>query len=120
MSTIRLFLAIDIPTRVLETAVLIRNRFKNPGLNASWVQPGKIHLTLKFLGNTPQKRVVEIRKSVSEAVGPFPVFKVALGRVSLFPNFKKPRILWIDLVDPYNKLTILQKTDLKKYMTISR
>jgi len=108
MPALRLFLAIDIPPHARETVVSIQNRFKTLGLNASWVRSGNIHLTLKFLGNTPSERVAEIRESVSEVVEFFPVFKLALGEVDIFPNFKKPRVLWINLKDIFNRLKILQ------------
>ena len=93
MSALRLFLAIDIPPYARETIVSIQNRFKTLDLNASWVRSGNIHLTLKFLGDTPSERVAEIRENVSEAVESFPVFKVALDEAGVFPNFKKPRAL---------------------------
>ena len=110
----RLFLAIDIPPHAKEIIVSIQNRFKTLGVNASWVRPGNIHLTLKFLGDTPSERVTDIRKSVSEAVKSYPVFKVALDGISLFPNKKNPRVLWIGLKDPYNHLRNLQgKIDAK-------
>ena len=73
------------------------------------MRPGSIHLTLKFLGDTPSERVADIRKSISEAVESSPIFKVALHGVSVCPNFKKPRVLWIGLKDPYNHMKILQE-----------
>ena len=109
MAALSLFLAIDIPPHARETVVSIQNRFKTLDLNASWVRPENIHLTLKFLGDTPSERVTGIRICVSEAVKSYPVFKVALGGAIVFPNLKKPRFLWIDLKDPYNHLTILQE-----------
>jgi len=114
MPALRLFLAIDIPPHARETVVSIQNRFKTLDLNASWVRPGNIHLTLKFLGDTPSERVVDIRKIVSEVVKPSPVFKVALDGAGVFPNYKNPRVLWINLKDPYNRLKILkEKIDAK-------
>jgi len=114
MTALRLFLAIDIPPHARETIVSIQNRFKTLDLNASWVRPGNIHLTLKFLGDTPSERVAEIRENISEAVESFPVFKVALDEAGVFPNFKKPRVVWIYLKDPHNHLKILQgKIDAK-------
>ena len=109
MPALRLFLAVDIPPHARETVVSIQNRFKTLDLNASWVRPENIHLTLKFLGDTPSERVTGIRIRVSEAVKSYPVFKVALDGAIVFPNLKKPRFLWIDLKDPYNHLTILQE-----------
>ena len=121
MPALRLFLAIDIPPHARETVVSIQNRFKNLDLKASWVRPGNIHLTLKFLGDTPSEWVAEIRKIVPKAVELFPVFKVALDGVDVFPNFKKPRVLWINLKDPYDHLKILQeKIDAKNWKLLPR
>ena len=109
MPALRLFLTINIPPHARETVVSIQNRFKTLDLNASWVRPENIHLTLKFLGDTPSERVTGIRICVSETVKSYPVFKVALDGAIVFPNLKKPRFLWIDLKDPYNHLIILQE-----------
>lgn len=109
MSALRLFLAIDIPPQVRETIATIQNRFKTLGLKASWVRPDNIHLTLKFLGDTPRERVVNIKKCISESIASINIFKAALDKTGVFPNFKKPQVLWVGLKDPHNHLKILQE-----------
>ena len=118
MPVLRLFLAIDIPSHARETVVSIQNRFKTLGLNASWVQPENIHLTLKFLGDTPLEQVAKIKKSVSEAVDSISVCKVALDGIGVFPNFKKPRVLWVGLKDPHKHLNVLQENIDAKMMKL--
>ena len=118
MPALRLFLAIDIPPHARETVVSIQNRFKTLDLNASWVRPGNIHLTLKFLGDTPLEQVANIKKSVSEAVDSISVFEVALDGVGVFPNLKKPRVLWVGLKDPHKHLNVLQENIDAKMMKL--
>ena len=114
MSALRLFLAIDIPPRTREIITTVQNRFKDLGFKISLVRTGNIHLTLKFLGDTPLEQITNIKKRVSEAVGSISVCKLALDGVGVFPNFKKPRILWIGLKDPHKHLKVLQENiDLK-------
>ena len=118
MSALRLFLAIDIPPRAREIVTTVQNRFKTLGFKISLVRPGNIHLTLKFLGDTPLEQVANIKKSVSEAVDSISVFKVALDGVGVFPNFKKPRVLWIGLKDPHKHLKVLQENIDSKMMQL--
>ena len=118
MSALRLFLAIDIPPRAREIITTVQNRFKTLGFKISLVRPGNIHLTLKFLGDTPLEQVANIKKSVSEAVDSISVFKVALDGVGVFPNFKKPRVLWIGLKDPHKHLKVLQENIDSKMMQL--
>ena len=118
MSALRLFLAIDIPPRAREIITTVQNRFKDLGFKISLVRTGNIHLTLKFLGDTPLEQITNIKKRVSEAVGSISVFKLALDGVGVFPNFKKPRILWIGLKDPHKHLKVLQENIDSKMMQL--
>ena len=118
MSALRLFLAIDIPPRAREIVTTVQNRFKTLGFKISLVRPGNIHLTLKFLGDTPLEQVANIKKSVSEAVDSISVFEVALDGVGVFPNLKKPRVLWVGLKDPHKHLNVLQENIDAKMMKL--
>ena len=118
MPALRLFLTIDIPPHARETVVSIQNRFKTLGFKISLVRPGNIHLTLKFLGDTPLEQVANIKKSVSEAVDSISVFEVALDGVGVFPNLKKPRVLWVGLKDPHKHLNVLQENIDAKMMKL--
>jgi len=118
VSALRLFLAIDIPFRVRETITAIQNRLKTLGFKISLVRPGNIHLTLKFLGDIPLGEVANIKKSVSEAVDSISVFEVALDGVGVFPNLKKPRVLWVGLKDPHKHLNVLQENIDAKMMKL--
>ena len=62
---IRSFIAIELPEEVREGLARLRKELERDGHKfVKWVDPGGIHLTLKFLGNIPSKRVAEIAEAI--------------------------------------------------------
>lgn len=104
METIRLFLAIDIPSHIRETLTEVQNRFKSLELNIAWGKPANIHLTLKFLGNTDPKQLPEIRNRMKILTPAKPSFAVSLKGMGVFPKTDKPRILWVGIQEFENNL----------------
>jgi 2'-5' RNA ligase len=108
METIRAFVAIDLPASVVEAIARAQNRLKPLGLDATWVKPYNVHLTLKFLGNAPPRRIDEIRTRLGKATSGHSEFSARLGGLGAFPDFKRPRVLWIGVDDPAHLLIPLQ------------
>lgn len=92
----RLFVALQIPEGVRATIAHLIRELKPLDNSWKWTRAENLHVTLKFLGETPQAKV----KSISEALRsvdcawPIPVKFRGLG---FFPNEKRPRVLWIGL-----------------------
>ena len=105
MEAIRLFVAISVPPEVLSILTDIQNRLKKLGLDAKWVKPENIHLTLKFLGSTIQ--VLQIKQSLDKVVSN--KFVITLHGIKVFPNLKKPRVLSVDVQTPCDPLSQLHK-----------
>jgi len=91
----RTFFAIDIPLNDIMAGVLpeIRNQLK--GEKIKWIPADQLHLTLKFLGDTPENTVQGIINAVSVPLSKIPVMTLTLCAVGLFKNFHNPRIIWI-------------------------
>jgi 2'-5' RNA ligase len=70
-----------------------------------WVDPAGIHLTLKFLGNVVPGlagRIIEVMDR--QAASPFSIHLSGLG---MFPNERRPRVLWAGVqgaLDPLQRL----------------
>ena len=74
---------------------------------ARWVDLGDLHLTLRFLGPTPELRLPGLRGAVdSAAAGQWP-FRVAIGGGGAFPSVERPRAIWLGVADPDGGLTRL-------------
>ena len=108
MAALRTFIAIDVPPAVHDTIARIQNRFKSLGVHASWVKPGNIHLTLKFLGDTDPDRIPGIQNKLTETLASFAPFRMSLDSAGVFPNTKHPRVLWVGLKDEKGALETLQ------------
>jgi 2'-5' RNA ligase len=65
-----------------------------------WVRLDGLHLTLRFLGPTPEPRIAPTMTAVdavaSAARGPF---DIELAGAGTFPPGRRPRTLWIGLTD---------------------
>lgn len=78
--------------------------------DARWVSQGNIHLTLKFLGSTPEEKLDDIENAVSEAVHGFRKFFFSLGDMGAFPSARRARVIWIGVHHSASELVELSKT----------
>jgi 2'-5' RNA ligase len=62
-----------------------------------WTAIDSIHLTLKFLGETPANRQAAITAAMTEATKGHKPFGLTLEGTGCFPNTRKPRIVWAGL-----------------------
>ena len=96
---VRLFTALRVPAEF--TAAV--KKLSRKGLEAHWLPPDDLHITLRFLGDLPLERVPEIRQVLDRVRRPrFSVDTGGLGRFDL----KKQSVLWA-AVQSTRKLTAL-------------
>ncbi|MBN1264553.1 MAG: RNA 2',3'-cyclic phosphodiesterase [Anaerolineales bacterium] len=62
-----------------------------------WVDPEKIHLTIKFLGDIQPGRIVDIVSALDEISVKIEPFQFALQGLGCFPNPRNARVLWVGL-----------------------
>ena len=65
--------------------------------NLKWVDPANIHLTLSFLGDTEEKRIVDLSRMLSGICTGFGEFDFNLTGTGVFKNFRDPRVLWVGI-----------------------
>ena len=95
MSKIRTFIAIEIPTHIKDEIADLQERLKGIGGKISWTKPGNIHLTLKFLGDTDEEIIDEIAAGIQQAVQNLTGFEIRVAGTGTFPNFNRPRVIWV-------------------------
>lgn len=114
---LRLFVAIDLPEGVREALARLQSDLRRHDLlGLRWVRPEGIHLTLKFLGETPAERVPEIEEAVADAVRGAAPFRLVLGSPGSFGGRRGPRVLWLDLSGDVERLKELQ-SDVERELT---
>ena len=97
--TLRLFIAIELPGNVLTALNQVQHELqREPALTRlRWVRPEGIHLTLKFLGDTPEAKRADIEAAITRSVAGVAAFELHLGRVGRFGSRNSPRVVWIDV-----------------------
>jgi 2'-5' RNA ligase len=80
------------------------------GRDVRWVRLDGLHLTLRFIGPTPDERVREAADAVRAAGVAAVPFDVAIGGAGVFPPHGRPRALWLGLRDGEAGLTELAAT----------
>jgi len=107
--SLRLFVAVDLPEQVREALSRVQQELRRYDLSdLRWVRPQGIHLTLKFLGETPARRVAAITEALAGATEGRPGFRVALGAPGTFGSRRGPRVLWLDVIGDIQRLRELQ------------
>ncbi len=96
----RLFVAVELPDEVRAAArraaedLRERLRRSRVRLDARWVDPANLHLTVRFIGHVPDDRASLLIEAVRAPV-PAASFDVHLAGCGAFPPRGAPRVFWI-------------------------
>lgn len=107
----RIFAAIDV-SEAARRAVSgriesLRGEFS--GARAVWTKAEKLHLTLKFLGETDDEGLEKFIRAIENAARKFSPFKLQIGGAGVFPSARNARVLWLDVRDENNNLQKLSE-----------
>ncbi len=96
----RLFVALQLPDSWRQALGQLQDQMRDglrqrfgDSLKLRWMSADGIHLTLKFLGETPPSRVSAIESALAKAVPPAPGFSLSLANVGLFADRRAPRVV---------------------------
>ncbi|MCC7202644.1 MAG: RNA 2',3'-cyclic phosphodiesterase [Nitrospirae bacterium] len=106
---LRCFIAISLPEELKAVISGIQERLKTAGADVSWTRPEGMHLTLRFFGETDETGVRKIEKALDAAVDGISSFTLAVSGIGMFPDMKRPRVVWIGLKDNSSTLLRLNK-----------
>lgn len=111
MTSLRAFIAVPLPAPLLDGLARVQRALSRQVDHGTvrWVRPEGIHLTLKFLGDTPGESVPRIEAALTAVSRNAPAFTVGVGGTGCFPNPRRPRVVWIGLDEPSGRLTQLQQ-----------
>ncbi|MEZ4725714.1 MAG: RNA 2',3'-cyclic phosphodiesterase [Caldilineaceae bacterium] len=97
----RTFIAIELPT-VLHPLLRYHQQQLEALLAAadqahtiSWTPPEKVHLTLRFLGETNAQQRQLLQSALAQVTNHQAPFGLSIGKLGCFPNVHAPSIVWL-------------------------
>ena len=106
---LRAFIALDLPDGLKKEMEELLFHLKKAGADVKWAHPQNMHLTLKFLGDTPPDRIAHVKnflEVLSRKQKPFVMHCAGLGG---FPDLDHPRVLWVGVDEGEEELKALAR-----------
>lgn len=85
----------------------LKNKLKNEKIK--WVDPENIHITLKFIGETPEHHIPAVVIALRQAAHGFPAYELSLSDTGIFGSSYKPRVIWFGLQDKGETADLAEK-----------
>lgn len=102
---IRSFLAISIPDQLkLQIKDYVQD-LKKIAPHIRWTKTENLHLTLKFLGEQPTKKIDQLIASTISTYAGYGSIKISTKEFGGFPNKKQARVFWLGVEsDPVDSI----------------
>jgi 2'-5' RNA ligase len=93
----RLFVAINIPAPIRDALHSDVAPLREASGGVRWVASPALHVTLKFLGEQGDAVLDPLRAALSAVASRHQPFAVETTEVGAFPNFRRPRVVWLGM-----------------------
>ena len=93
----RCFVSIDISEEVRLSIGGAIAKVKGLSKGIRWVPPDHVHLTLKFLGEADEAKVLQIQERLSLLCSRHAPFALTVSGTGGFPNLRQPNVLWVGI-----------------------
>lgn len=108
----RLFVAVPFPAEVKNELGKLIDDWRRERDKVSWVKKENLHLTLKFLGETPLEKLEPLKKNLGNGLNGPAKFQLSLSGAGAFPNLNRARVIWIGVTEGKEKLAgLAQKVE---------
>lgn len=104
----RCFLAILLPAEVRGLIYQKAAAYRTLQLDVKWVEEENYHLTLKFFSSLPVHATEKISVIMNKIAEGTSSFELSFGSAGVFPNRKRPKVLWLGLGGQVGRLLELQ------------
>jgi RNA 2',3'-cyclic 3'-phosphodiesterase len=95
----RTFIAIDLSPALKDKLLELVSGLRRTRADVKWIDPGAMHLTLKFLGEIDPGRAPEVTGTMNTVAARHGKFPMGLAGTGAFPGWKNPRVLWAGVVE---------------------
>ncbi|MDD2509703.1 MAG: RNA 2',3'-cyclic phosphodiesterase [Syntrophomonas sp.] len=113
----RAFLAITVPDYLKDYAFSIKKQLVSTAADVKWVERENYHLTLKFLGEIKPELTEKIKQDMESVADSCPILQLRVNKLGVFPNQKRPRVIWLGIEGEMEKLNFLgERVDAHLYI----
>ena len=108
---IRAFIAIELPAAARLALAQASQQLARqlPAGSVRWVKPERMHLTLRFLGDTAVTQLPALAAQLDELAARHAPFNLRLDKLGCFPHCKRPRVIWAGLTGNVAALSTLKQ-----------
>lgn len=96
----RLFVAIKIIPDAAFLSIYQKLRLQLSLDKIKWVEPKNFHLTLKFIGKTPEDRLNVLHTALQKVAICHAGFDLCLQKTGIFGSSYQPRVIWLGSDEP--------------------
>ncbi|MFB6153792.1 MAG: RNA 2',3'-cyclic phosphodiesterase [Halodesulfurarchaeum sp.] len=105
----RLFVSVDLPDRFAEPIEDLQDAVTDAS-GLDFTDPTQAHVTMKFLGDTPERRLDPVQTALERAVETAGVepFEATFGGLGVFPSLDYISVLWLGVEEGSEPFVRLQ------------
>jgi 2'-5' RNA ligase len=108
MAGVRTFIAFETPGEIRQSLNAVQSRLKGAGADVRWEPDEKFHATIKFLGDIEERRLPAVLENIAQTAAPFQPFGVRYVGAGVFPDKRRPRVVWIGCENTDGRLHALK------------
>jgi 2'-5' RNA ligase len=111
---VRLFVAVEVGPEVQAMASRVIDELKRrtlqmaPRARVTWVKPGHLHLTVRFIGEVDANRVEQNLATLGAQLR-VPAFDLTLAGTGTFPRMRPPRVIWAGIRAGLQELEAIER-----------
>ncbi|MBI2084174.1 MAG: RNA 2',3'-cyclic phosphodiesterase [Candidatus Aenigmarchaeota archaeon] len=94
---VRCFIGISLPENVVRHVNTLKRAIEQLPIEAKFVEPENLHITLSFLGEIPEMKIPEISKVMDDVVGTREKFEVAIEKIVAIPSDDYVKVIALSL-----------------------
>ena len=111
---IRTFISVPVPEPLFNLQKKLKVTISEKMGKIRWLHKDQIHLTIKFLGDTTEDSINDVRHVMRKVADEFKPFNLTVQKTGCFPRIERPRVMWTGVSGELDKLYQLVEKIQKK------